>query len=97
MRKFRRDSKVRLFPGDVISDLTIRVDKTQGFSNQIKAKQQELQPWTAQISEKQVAIDIARSEHTTLSTKVEEAKNAGAQAKEQLENIKTERQEKVSS
>jgi len=97
LRKFRRDSKVRLFPGDVISDLTIRVDKTQGFSNQIKAKQQELQPWTAQISEKQVAIDIARSEHTTLSTKVEEAKNAGAQAKEQLENIKTERQEKVSS
>ena len=96
-RRFRRGSKVRLFPGDVISDLTIRVDKTQGFSNQIKVKQQELQPWTAQISEKQAAIDIARSEHTTLNTKVEEAKNAGAQAKAQLENIKAERQEKVSS
>jgi structural maintenance of chromosome 4 len=75
----------------------LHVDKTQGFSNQIKAKQQELQPWTAQISEKQAAIDIARSEHATLSTKVEEAKNAGAQAKDQLEMIRAERQEKVSS
>jgi hypothetical protein len=96
-RKSRKDSKVRVFFGDVVSDLTIRLDKTQGFSNQIKAKQQELQPWTAQISEKQAAIDIARSEHTTLSTKVEETKNAGSQAKEQLENVKAERQEKVSS
>jgi chromosome segregation ATPase len=97
-RKFRRASKVRLFPGGVFSELIIlRVDKTQGFSNQIKAKQQELQPWTAQISERQAAIDIARSEHTTLGTKVEEATNAGAQAKEQLDKIKAERQGKVSS
>ena len=77
--------------------ITLGIDKTQGFSDKIKAKQQELQPWIAQISEKQAAIDIAKSEHVTLSTKVEEAKNAGAQAQEQLEKIKAERQEKVSS
>ena len=77
--------------------ITLCIDKTQGFSDKIKAKQQELQPWIAQISEKQAAIDIARSEHATLSTKVEEARNAGAQAQEQLEKIKAERQEKVSS
>ena len=77
--------------------MILHVDKTQVFSNQIKAKQQALQPWTAQISEKQAVVDIARSEHATLSSKVEEAKNAGAQAKGQLDKIKAERQEKVSS
>jgi structural maintenance of chromosome 4 len=98
LRKFRRDSKVRLVPRSYVPpDLIILcIDKTRGFSNQIKAKQQELQPWTAQISEKQAEIDIAASEHTTLSTKVEEVKNAGVQAKEQLEKIKAERQERVS-
>ena len=51
------------------------VDKTDVFTTKIEAKQRELEPWTAKISEKQSAIDIATSERDLLAQKA-----TGAQA-----------------
>ncbi|CAD6578745.1 MAG: hypothetical protein TREMPRED_002256 [Tremellales sp. Tagirdzhanova-0007] len=50
-------------------------DKTDVFTTKIEAKQRELEPWTAKISEKQSAIDIATSERDLLAQKA-----TGAQA-----------------
>ncbi|KAF1837975.1 condensin subunit Cut3 [Decorospora gaudefroyi] len=48
--------------------------KTQGFSDEIAAKQKSLEPWSAKINEKQSAIAVARSELDILR----ERENAGA-------------------
>ena len=50
--------------------------KTQGISDQIAAKQKQLEPWNAQISEKQSAIAVAQSELDILH----ERESAGATA-----------------
>ncbi|KAG0695739.1 hypothetical protein DFH29DRAFT_1029507 [Suillus ampliporus] len=44
-------------------------DKTQVFHEQIKAKQKELQPWTAKINVKKAAIDVASPERDALAKK----------------------------
>jgi structural maintenance of chromosome 4 len=36
--------------------------KTQGFTNEIEAKQKSLEPWTNQINEKQAAMALVQSE-----------------------------------
>jgi structural maintenance of chromosome 4 len=36
--------------------------KTQGFTNEIEAKQKSLEPWTSQINEKQAAMALVQSE-----------------------------------
>ncbi len=56
--------------------------KTQGFSDQIAAKQKSLEPWTEKINEKQSAIAVAQSELEIL----QERSNAGAIAAEELQN-----------
>lgn len=63
-------------------------DKTEGFTIEIDAKQRELEPWTAKISEKQSAIDVAQSERDLLAKKAEDAKAALAEAKAALEQLK---------
>ncbi|KAK0886283.1 Structural maintenance of chromosomes protein 4 [Friedmanniomyces endolithicus] len=50
--------------------------KTQGLSDQIAAKQKQLEPWNARISEKQSAVAVAQSELDILR----ERENAGATA-----------------
>lgn len=56
--------------------------KTQGFSDQIAAKQKSLEPWTEKINEKQSAIAVARSELEI----IQERSNAGAVAAEEMQN-----------
>ncbi|EMD00110.1 hypothetical protein BAUCODRAFT_30568 [Baudoinia panamericana UAMH 10762] len=55
--------------------------KTQGLSDQIAAKQRQLEPWNAKISEKQSAMAVAQSELDILR----ERENAGATAVAELE------------
>lgn len=64
------------------------LDKTDQFTTQIEAKQRELEPWTAKISEKQSAIDVATSERDLLVQKAEGAQAALAEARETLESLK---------
>ncbi|RMY59679.1 hypothetical protein D0865_01946 [Hortaea werneckii] len=55
--------------------------KTQGFSDEIAAKQKQLEPWNAKISEKQSSIAVAQSELDILR----ERENAGATAVAEME------------
>lgn len=55
--------------------------KTQGLSDQIAAKQNELEPWRAKVSDKQSAIAVAQSELDILREK----ENAGAKGIAELE------------
>ncbi|KAK0969353.1 Structural maintenance of chromosomes protein 4 [Friedmanniomyces endolithicus] len=55
--------------------------KTQGLSDQIAAKQKQLEPWNAKISEKQSAVAVAQSELDILR----ERENAGATATAEVE------------
>lgn len=54
---------------------------TQGLSDEIAAKQKQLEPWNAKISEKQSAIAVAQSELDILT----ERANAGAIAASEVE------------
>lgn len=56
--------------------------KTQVFSDQIAAKQKELEPWKEKINQKQSAIAVAESELAIL----EEKANAGSVAVEEMKN-----------
>jgi structural maintenance of chromosome 4 len=55
--------------------------KTQGLSDEIAAKQKQLEPWNAKINEKQSAIAVAQSELDILR----ERENAGANAVAEVE------------
>ncbi|KAK8849453.1 hypothetical protein IAR55_004786 [Kwoniella newhampshirensis] len=63
-------------------------DKTAVFTTQIEAKQRELEPWTAKISEKQSAIDVAQSERDLLAQKATGIQEALAEAKANLQSLK---------
>jgi len=63
-------------------------DKTDQFTTQIEVKQRELEPWTAKISEKQSAIDIATSERDALVSKATGAQTALEEARKNLEDLK---------
>ncbi|KAI0121775.1 RecF/RecN/SMC protein [Daldinia grandis] len=69
--------------------------KTQGFSDQIAAKQKSLEPWKEKINQKQSAIAVAESEMAIL----EEKANAGAVALEEMQtkiaNIEESRKAKL--
>lgn len=56
--------------------------KTQGFSDQIAAKQKSLEPWAEKINEKQSAIAVAQSELEIL----QERSKAGAVAAQEIQN-----------
>ncbi|OTB11192.1 hypothetical protein K445DRAFT_322189 [Daldinia sp. EC12] len=55
--------------------------KTQGFSDQIAAKQKSLEPWKEKINQKQSAIAVAEAELAIL----EEKANSGAVALEEMQ------------
>jgi structural maintenance of chromosome 4 len=63
-------------------------DKTDVFTQQIEVKQRELEPWTAKISEKQSAIDVATSERDLLVQKATSAQAALEEAKARVQQIK---------
>lgn len=75
----------------------IFTDKTQVFTQQIEAKQRELQPWSAKIRQKEGEVNIAKNEKDSIQRKVEAAQNAGAEAKAALDALKAEHQTKVST
>ncbi len=51
-------------------------------------KQRELEPWTAKISEKQSAIDVATSERDLLAQKATGAQTALEEARANLKSLK---------
>lgn len=66
----------------------IRADKTDEFTTKIEDKQRELEPWTAKISEKQSAIDVATSERDLLAQKATGAQQALEEARANLEKLR---------
>lgn len=62
--------------------------KTDVFTTQIEAKQRELEPWTAKISEKQSAIDVATSERDLLAQKASGVQEALQEASVSLQDLK---------
>jgi structural maintenance of chromosome 4 len=75
--------------------LTVLSDKTQVFHDQIEQKQRELQPWKTRINQKQAEIDVKTSERDMLVKKAEGIRQAGAEAQEALESLKSEQKTKV--
>ncbi|WVR08284.1 hypothetical protein IAU60_005331 [Kwoniella sp. DSM 27419] len=63
-------------------------DKTAEFSDQIEIKQRELEPWTAKISDKQSAIDVATSERDLLLQKATGVQSALEEAKANLHALR---------
>ncbi|QIX00749.1 hypothetical protein AMS68_006266 [Peltaster fructicola] len=55
--------------------------KTQGISNEIAAKQKQLEPWTAKINDKRSAVAVAQSELDI----IRERENAGSNAVAEIE------------
>ncbi|KAF8982402.1 hypothetical protein BDQ17DRAFT_1437885 [Cyathus striatus] len=70
-------------------------DKTQGFHDQIEAKQKELQPWTAKINRKQADIDVATSERNALAEKAKALQEASLEAEETLQGLQEDQEVKV--
>lgn len=64
------------------------VDKTAVFTTQIETKQRELEPWTAKISEKQSAMDVAKSERDLLSEKATGILKSMQEAEEHLQSLR---------
>ncbi|GFZ50178.1 hypothetical protein JCM24511_07933 [Saitozyma sp. JCM 24511] len=63
-------------------------DKTDEFTTKIEDKQRELEPWTAKISEKQSAIDVATSERDLLAQKATGAQQALEEARANLDKLR---------
>ncbi|RPB15232.1 putative nuclear condensin complex subunit Smc4 [Morchella conica CCBAS932] len=62
-------------------------EKTQGFSDQIAAKQKSLEPWKEKINEKQSAIAVAQSELDILHEKANASNNALEEARAKITTI----------
>ena len=71
----------------------IRIDKTQGFHDQIEVKQKEPQPWIAKINAKQAEIDV----HDAIAKKAEALKEARKEVQENLGNLQGDQEVKVES
>lgn len=69
-------------------------EKTQGFSDQIAAKQKSLEPWKEKINEKQSAIAVAQSELDILHEKSNASKLALEEARAKIATIQEARQTK---
>ncbi|GAC95260.1 chromosome segregation ATPase [Pseudozyma hubeiensis SY62] len=61
--------------------------KTEKFSRAIEQKQRELQPWTAKISDKTAAKNVAQEERDLLASRGAQVENSIAEAKEALRNL----------
>jgi structural maintenance of chromosome 4 len=69
--------------------------KTQGFSDQIAAKQKLLEPWNAKINQKQSDIAVAQSELDILKEKANSGQKAIDQANAKIESSEANRSEKL--
>ncbi|KIW89533.1 uncharacterized protein Z519_09689 [Cladophialophora bantiana CBS 173.52] len=69
--------------------------KTQGFSDQIAAKQKSLEPWNKKINQKQSAIAVAQSELDILKEKANSGQKAIDQANERIASIEAEKTTKL--
>ncbi|KXL44502.1 hypothetical protein M433DRAFT_4981 [Acidomyces richmondensis BFW] len=70
--------------------------KTQGFSDQIAAKQKQLEPWNAKISEKQSAMAVAQSELDILRERENSGATAVAEVESKIGMLEGQRQVKAS-
>ncbi len=68
--------------------------KTEKFSRAIELKQRELQPWTAKISEKVAAKNVAQEERDLLASRGAQVEASIAEAKEALRNLELDNQSK---
>lgn len=66
---------------------SLPIDKTDEFTTQIEQKQLELEPWTAKVSEKQSAIDVAVSEKSVLEARATAGQQAWTDAVARLEAL----------
>ncbi|SPO26608.1 related to SMC4 - Stable Maintenance of Chromosomes [Ustilago trichophora] len=68
--------------------------KTEKFSRAIEQKQRELQPWTAKISDKVAAKNVAQEERDLLASRGAQVENSIAQAKEALRELQLDHESK---
>lgn len=65
--------------------------KTQGFTDQIEKKQKSLEPWTAQINEKQAAITLTQSELDLIREKESQSLKAVEEVQAKLKTISSDK------
>lgn len=70
--------------------------KTETFTAKIDALQKDLQPWAAQIADKQAAIDLVANERDLLTEKSESIKVAIKEAQATLTKLASDDEAKVS-
>ncbi len=68
--------------------------KTEKFSRAIEQKQRELQPWTAKISDKVAAKNVAQEERDLLASRGAQVEASIAEAKEALRNLELDNETK---
>lgn len=68
--------------------------KTQGFTDQIEKKQKSLEPWTAQINEKQAAIALTQSELDLICEKESQSLKAVEEVQAKLKSISSDKASK---
>lgn len=68
--------------------------KTEKFSRAIEQKQRELQPWTAKISDKMAAKNVAQEERDLLASRGAQVETSIAEAKEALRNLELDNESK---
>nr|WJN25099.1 condensin complex subunit [Pseudozyma flocculosa] len=68
--------------------------KTEKFSRAIEQKQRELQPWTAKISDKSAAKNVAQEERDLLASRGAQVEASIAEAKEALRNLQLDNETK---
>ncbi len=70
--------------------------KTQGFTDQIEKKQKSLEPWTAQINEKQAAIALTQSELDLIREKESQSLKAVEEVSAKLKTLAADKSAKES-
>ncbi|EST05106.1 RecF/RecN/SMC, N-terminal [Kalmanozyma brasiliensis GHG001] len=68
--------------------------KTEKFSRAVEQKQRELQPWTAKISDKVAAKNVAQEERDLLASRGAQVEASIAEAKESLRNLELDNETK---
>ncbi|CAK4021996.1 related to SMC4-Stable Maintenance of Chromosomes [Lecanosticta acicola] len=69
--------------------------KTQGISDEIAARQKQLEPWNAKINEKQSSIAVAQSELDMLRERENAGANAVADVEAKIANLQEQREAKA--
>lgn len=80
--------------GDILY-MYLTIVKTQGFSDQIEKKQKSLEPWTAQINEKQAAIALTQSELDLIREKESQSLNAIEEVQAKIKTLASDKANKV--